>query len=241
MIALALLVVVVGAVLGVRALTPTDGTTAAPTESPKAAKPAKPAIAQPKPFRVVVKGLRGEPIDNAMLFGNRPDTRPPVVKRAGRKAAAALRRYLNAAFVARKTRFTDAPLKPLLTQRAFAMLTPKARAALAARGPKIDGGKSGRAVARGTVLYDHGTPLAVTLRYRAPLRTERNGRTRRLVQRGTMVFIRADGSWQADQVDVELADPRADAKKNAKNKNKQGKKRDADKKRSDRKKKKGSP
>ena len=165
-------------------------------------------------------------MDNAMLFGGRPDARRPVVQRAGRSAVRTLERYLNAAFVAPKSRFTAGPLRPLLTQRAFAELTSQSRAALAARGPKFEGGRTGPAVARATVLYSRGDPLAVTLRYKAALRTDTGDKSRRLVQQGTMVFVKAPNGWRADQVDVELIEPptREEKKKASNDKRRPGKK-----------------
>lgn len=205
LLAVVLVVIAVGAVLVVQAVTrdapPVAQPTAAPSPSPT------PQVAQPEPFSVKVRKLRGEPADKAVLFGGKPDRRPALVKRAGPKAVRVLERYLNSMFVAPETRFTPAPVRGLLTQRAFSELSKPDGRALGINGPAVAGGRTGGAVAWPIVLYRRGTPIAVTVRYRAKMRLDLGDGLQPLVQRGTMVFVPARRGWRADMVSVRLRLP----------------------------------
>ena len=212
LLAVAVLLAIGGVTFGVLNLTgaeePDVLQSASPSAAPSPTPSAEPAIEQPRPFRVTLRKVRGVAADNALLFGRRPDERPKVAKQAAKAAANALQRYLNAAFVSPKTRFTPAPLRTLLTPVAFDELGKTDRRALGVGAPKIDGGKTGKAVARALVVYRHAKPVAVTLRYRAGLRAAFGQRTQPLTQRGTMVFVRVAKGWRADMVEVRLRLPK---------------------------------
>ena len=208
LLALAVLAAVVGAVLVVRALTASDPAPA-PSPTPTAtASPTEAAQPQPEPFSVKVKRRRGQPVDNQLLFGRKPDNRRAAVLRGSKAAVGALERYLNAAFVNEKTRWTKAPLAKLLTPRGRQALTPRARRALGENGPEVAGGRTRGATARVVVMHQHSTLVAATVRYTARLQIIRgDNKPEPVVQRGEMVFVPVRGGWRADMVDVELTLP----------------------------------
>ena len=210
LLAAAVLLAIAGVVFAVLNLTRAQAPSVSQSAPPPTATPSptEPALTQPEPFRVSIRKARGVATDNALLFGRRPDERPKVAKQAARAAADALQRYLNAAFVSPKTRFTAAPIRTLLTPRAFDELGATDRRALGVGAPAIDGGKTGKAVARALVMYRHAKPVAVTLRYRAGMRAAFGQRTQPLVQRGTLVFVRVDKGWRADMAEVRLRLPK---------------------------------
>ncbi len=203
LLALGLLVAVAGAVLLARVLVRPGAPVAAPTPT---ASPT-PTGAASQPFKVKLRSVRGEPIDDENLFGRQPDVRRDVETRAARAATQALARYLNAAFVADNTRFTAAPLRPLLTAEALRSLRGADRRALGQGGPRSASGDKSRARASAVVVYRGAQAYAVTLRYTAKMRMTSGSRRGPLTQSGVMVFVPGRTGWRADMVDVRLVAP----------------------------------
>ena len=216
LIGLAVLAAVVGLFFAVRALSSgSDADVASQTPEPsESASPSEEPVAQPKPFRVEILSVKGEAIDSTNMFGRKPGRPPAAVKRAAEKAGETLQRYLNAAFVEPRSRFTQGPIALLLTDHARLALDDRDRRALGADGPMIAGGTTISANARASVLYEGNRPHAVKLRYAARMSIIYVDRPARMTQTGTLVFRRLrNGSWRADLADVQLSLPEAPPEK----------------------------
>lgn len=210
LLGLAVTAAVVAIVLLTRGMQ-TAAEVAPPTPTPTPS-PTEEAVAQPVPFRVRVTQIGQQPMDTNRLYGRTPVRRPPAARRAARRAATALQRYLNRAFVAEDTRFTNAAMNRLLTRQGANALTRRDRRALGAQPLEIAGGTTRPVRARAIVLHDRGDVVAVSLRYRARMNVVFDDGTRGpLVQRGAMVFVPTDNGWRADMVDVRLRRPRPPA------------------------------
>ena len=184
-------------------VTPSASASASATPS---AAPADPVIAQPRPFKVRIRAVRGEVLDSSNMYGRRPDVRVKNIRLSVRRAARALERYLNTQFVGPKTRQTARPIQTLLSGDAQKQLTPRDRRALGMGKPAIAGGRTIAANTTAVALYEGARPYAVTLRYTARMNVVlANGDRKRLSQSGTMVLRpTGTGPWRADMVDVAL-------------------------------------
>lgn len=178
-----------------------------PTEVASATPSPKPRAPRPEPFRVKLAKVEGQSLRSSNLFGRGPDNRPKAAKKAAKKATGALQRYLNAAFVNEKSRFTAKPIKRLLTTKAFDQLPRRQRKALGLKGPAYDGARTRKARAVATVLHLGDRVHGVTLEYTASMKIIRKGVGRPLHQTGTMVFVRGPQGWRADSIDVRLTLP----------------------------------
>lgn len=219
LLALGLAVVLIGAFLGIRAVSRGDEPVAAPpSQSPSAAaSPQPPAeIPQPKPFVVKVQRRSGGALDSSNMFGRKRDVRPGAVRRGSRGAIRSLQRYLNGAFVRPQTRFTQAPIRQLLTKDAYRLLSPAGRKALGQGGPKFKGGTTSFARARVRVLFRGPTTISATVRYRARLNAILPQGRQPMISTGVLVFVPSGGSWKADMAEVQLLRPDPDAKKQQK-------------------------
>lgn len=181
-------------------------TSASASASPSA-EPTAAAVAQPKPFKVRIRAVRGEVLDSSNMYGRRPDVRVKNIRMSVRRAARALERYLNTQFVAPNTRQTQRPIRALLSGDAQKQLTPRDRRALGMGKPRIEGGRTIAANTVAIALYEGSRPYAVTLRYTARMQVVvAGGGKQRLSQSGTMVLRpTAQGPWRADMVDVSLS------------------------------------
>ena len=215
-IGLAVLAVAVGLFFVMRSLSG-DSAEVAPTPEPsESATPSEEPVAQPKPFRVKILSAKGTPVDGRNMFGRKPGKPPAAVRQAAGAAGKTLERYLNAAFVNRKTRFTPRPLEILLTDNAARSLDARDRRALGSDGPTIKGGTTMLARARAVVLYKGDRAHAVTLTYTAKMRIVQTDKPELLTQSGTLVLRRSgNGTWRADLADVELSLPARPAEKPA--------------------------
>jgi hypothetical protein len=215
LIAAAVLVAVAAVVVGVRVLgnreivaTPTESPTA--TATPEVA-PSPPAPPQPRPFKVTLNAVRDQPMDHNYIYGRNPDRNGAVVKHAARNAVQLVQRYLNAAFVAPKTRFTTKALPVLLTDQARAQLRDRDKRALGVGLPAIAGAKQQRATARVTVAHNGPRVVAMTVKFAAAMKVfSRGGDTSSLRQTGVLVLRKTPDGWFADMIEVQLRPPRND-------------------------------
>ena len=213
LLAVAVLAAAAGLFFAMRALNSSPSPqAAAPLASPSisatpSAEPDDPAVAQPEPFEVRIRTVRGEALDSSNMYGRRPDVRAKNIRMSVERAKRALERYLNTQFVAPDTRQSEAPIRALLSGDAQSRLTPRDRRALGLGKPAIEGGRTIAANATAVALYEGTQPYAVTLRYTARMDVVvAGGGDQRLAQSGTMVLRpTSDGSWRADMVDVSLA------------------------------------
>lgn len=194
-------------VIAVVALTRDQAPIVAPP--PPTATPAAPEV-QPKPFKVSLRKVGVQTMGNGWIFRQRPGNTKRGARRPAKAAIAELERYLDAALVDPDTRFSEQPVKRLLTGRAEKQLNRRGRRAMGVGAPTISGGRTGKAVARAVVLYDGKQAHAVTVTYRARLDVTVSGATKRqaLRQRGVMVFVPTKAGWRADMVDVRTQLPR---------------------------------
>ena len=224
LLGLVVLATAVGLFLAVRAMSSPPPPLAAPTASPTVSEasgaseteePGRPAVRQPKRFKVRIRAVRGLALDSSNMYGRRPDVRVKNIRLSVRRAARALERYLNTQFVAPKTRQTARPIRALLSGDAQKRLTPRDRRALGMGRPRITGGRTIAANTTAVALYEGTQAYAVTLRYTARMDVVLpNGETQRLSQSGTMVLQPTKaGPWRADMVDVSLARRAAPQKK----------------------------
>jgi len=141
---------------------------------------------------------------NGRLFGRAPGGGRGAAPKAAKAAVSNLQRYLNGAFVDKRTRLSRRPVNELLTRKARRELTPASRVALG-DGLRMQGGRTGRASASALVLHKAGQVVSVTLRYTAAMRVVlAKGGNETWRQRGTVLLLRERGRWRADMVDVEL-------------------------------------
>lgn len=197
-------VVVAAVVLAVLALTRDEAPVVAPpTIAPSPTATAAPQV-QPEPFKVTLRGVGVQTMGNGWIYRQRPGNSKRGARKPAKAAVAELERYLDAALVDPKTRFSDGPVNRLLTGRAEQQLNRRGRRALGVGAPPITGGRTGKASARAVVLYDGDRAHAVTVTYRARLNVMVPGATKRqpLRQRGVMVFVPTKAGWRADLVDV---------------------------------------
>ena len=214
LLGLAVLAAAAGLFFAVRAVSdsPPPPQAVAPSTSPSvaatpSAAPTAAAVAQPRPFKVRIRAVRGEVMDSSNMYGRRPDVRARNIRMSVRRAARALERYLNTQFVGPTTRQSARPIRALLSGDAQKRLTPRDRRALGMGKPRIDGGRTIAANAVAVALYEGSRPYAVALRYTARMQVVvAGGQKQRLAQSGTMVLRpTADGPWRADMVDVSLS------------------------------------
>lgn len=194
--------VLAAAVLTVLALTRDKAPVAAPPP-PTVAPTAAPEV-QPTRFKVTLRGVGVQTMGNGWIYRRRPGNTKRGARKPAKAAVAELERYLDAALVHPKTRFSNGPVKRLLTGRAEQQLNRRGRRALGVGAPPITGGRTGKASARAVVLYDGDRAHAVTVTYRARLNVMVPGAKKRqpLRQRGVMVFVPTKAGWRADMVDV---------------------------------------
>jgi hypothetical protein len=144
-------------------------------------------------------------VNNDRLFGVAPKRPPKTARRAAARAAGALERYLNGAFVKPDTRFTKAPVRAFLTRDARRVLSARDLAALGVGMRSIQGGRTGNAEASAFVLHAGQDVISVTLRYTARLRfVTADDRPQQVLQSGSVLMLRIGKGWKAEMVDVEL-------------------------------------
>ena len=216
LIAAAVLVAVAAVFVGVRVLGDRSETVAIPTESPTATASPEPSPTprppQPKPFTVTLKAVRDQPMDHNYIYGRKPNRSGDVVKHAARNAVALVQRYLNAAFVAPKTRFTTKALPVLLTDQARAQLRDRDKRALGVGLREIAGAQRQRATARVTVAHEGSSVSAMTVKFAAAMKVfTKAGGTSSLRQTGVLVLRKTPDGWFADMIEVQLTPPEQDA------------------------------
>lgn len=201
-------VAVAAVVLAVLALTRDDAPIVAPPPAPTPT--ATPPAPQPEPFDIALRAVGVQEMGNGWIYRRRSGNTRRGARRHARAAVQELNRYLDAALVHPTTRFTNGPVKRLLTRGAEAELNRGERRALAVGAPPIVGARTGKAKARAVVLYDGRRAHAVTLSYRARLNVLVPGaaKPQPLRQRGVMVFVPTRAGWRADLVDVRTRLPR---------------------------------
>lgn len=163
-------------------------------------------IAQPKPFRVRLVAVSARPMANSRLFARRsPAAHRHAATKAARSATAALQRYLNTTFVAKRTRGTRAALRRFTTVDARRALTPSDVRGLGMRGLRIPGGGTTRARAKAAVLMNGRRPVYVALRHRARMRVRGRHHVARLTQTGSSVLVPGRRGWRADALELRLS------------------------------------
>ena len=208
LIAAAVLVAVTAVFVGVRVLGNRDEPVATPTQAPTAtASPEPPAPPEPQPFKVTLQAVRDQPMDHNYILGREPDRNGDLVNNAARNAVALVERYLNAAFVTPKTRFTTTALPVLLTDQARTQLRTSDKRALGVGLPEIAGADRQRATARVTVMHNGASVSAMTVKFAAAMRVHRAGATSTLRQTGVLVLRKTPDGWLADMIEVQLTPP----------------------------------
>lgn len=194
--------VLAAVVLGILALNRAEAPIVAPPSPSATPQPAP--RPQPSPFDVALRSVGVQETGNGRIYRKRAGNTRRGARRPARAAVKELTRYLNAALVNPRTRFTNGPVNRLLTGDAEQEMNRRGRRALGVGAPPILGGRTGKARARAVVLYDGKTAHAVTVKYRARMNVLVPGASRRqlLRQRGVMVFVPTRAGWRADMVDV---------------------------------------
>lgn len=160
-------------------------------------------------FDVTVRVAHVVEMDNDRVFGQRPTVADDaVVDAAARDIAAVVTRYLDAAFTAPATRFTDQPLPALLSHRALAGSRDADRAGLGVLDVAVREVEPQPVRLTTHMVTSDGAVVLVAVRYDAHARlVTADGASGDLHQRARMVFVPQGSSWRADVVEADLTLP----------------------------------
>jgi hypothetical protein len=181
-----------------------------PTGEPPPPAPATPPLPVSAPFDVVLDVVHVGSMDNDELFGRQIAIPDDAVAAATAQIGRALGRYLDAAFIAPQTRFSERPLAALLNRRALTALSDDDLAGLGALGIAVERVEPQPVTAKARVLTSGSDVAVVTVRYdaRAQVVTH-DGASVPLRQRATMVFVPDRDGWLVAAVDANLDLPLA--------------------------------
>ncbi len=159
-------------------------------------------------FDVRVRVTELAAMDNDGLFGRRPAAADAaVVSEATRLVGDVVADYLDAAFVAPDTRFSDQPLVGLLSDRALAAASGGDRAGLGVLDAAVHKVEPAPVTLAVRVVTSGAEVAFVVVRYDARAWVVTDGGAGLLHQRAQMVFVPAAGGWRADAVDADLTLP----------------------------------
>lgn len=148
--------------------------------------------------------------DNDVVFGGRPqDEDVRTVAPAVRQVAQVTATYLDAVFVAPRTRFSGAAVRSLLSTDALASASDVDVAGLGVVGAAWQEVTPGPVAGSAAVLTADGDAVMITVDYDARAQVAGDGGTGMLRQRAVMVFVPTTDGWRAAAADAELTLPEA--------------------------------
>ncbi|HSK98134.1 MAG TPA: hypothetical protein VK891_16025 [Euzebyales bacterium] len=195
--------------VGLGALLTRSGPITAPP-LPPAPAPTAPAAPRSVPFDVTVEITDVVTMDNDRLFGRDAEAADEAAETAVRAVEAVLQTYLDAEFVTPGSRFSDRPLRDLLSRRALTALQTEDLTGLGVLGLSVRQVVGEPVLATARVLTRGSDAAIVQIRYDAHARIMlHTGAPRPMRQNATMVFVPEDDQWRAQSVDVTLDIPPA--------------------------------
>jgi hypothetical protein len=160
-------------------------------------------------FDVTVRVTEVMPMDDDAVFGRRPVVAgDSAVEAAARDIAGVVARYLDTAFVAPGTRFSDQSLRVLLDRRALAAARAADRRGLGVVDVAVRDVEPRPVRVSARLVTDGGEVVLAAVRYDALAElVTTDGASGPLHQRARLVLVPARGGWRADVVDAELRLP----------------------------------